>query len=213
MESDVRAPATSSPTQATLPLGSGPSRWETSISMNDGNPEKRNCPSPLNPLSPPPRALGIGSSTALCDDVTPVPVVGPPPSRGCIDSCDRGGLVTDGLPLWKDPSPPYDASIEDRQRIFGHNILPACPSEGRLSEIYLVLKEFILPIVNINYPSIPNLTSVPFRFYGRLRQYFFSPSASFWVLVQTPSQKLPWWTGLVALLLLPPSSSLSWLSC
>jgi len=134
------------------PFNSSPNHHESAIPVNDGNLEERNCPSPLNPLSPP-TTSGSGLSPDVCDGA-PGPSAGPPLSRGSLESSE--GLVTgDHL------SSPYDATIEERQRIFGHNVLPPCASGGYPSEIHLLLiKEITSAIVSTCRPSFHSDLSV-----------------------------------------------------
>jgi hypothetical protein len=75
----------------------------------------------------------------------PGPSTGPSPSRG---SPDQVGLVTGAL------LSPYDATIEERQRIFGHNVLPPRAGGSDPYEIHLVPKEITLAIVSTCRPSI-----------------------------------------------------------
>ena len=132
------------------PFNSSPNHHESAIPVNDGNLEERNCPSPLNTLSPP-TTSGSGLSPDVCDGA-PGPSTGPPLSRGSLEGSE--GLVTgDHLS--------YDATIEERQRIFGHNVLPPCARGGYPSENHLLLiKEITSAIVSTCKPSIHSDPSV-----------------------------------------------------
>ena len=117
------------------PFDSGPNHHESAISVDDGNLERR---SPLNSLSPP-----TTSVTGGCDGA-PGPLTGPSPPRGSPEV----GLVTGDI------LSPYDATIEERQRIFGHNILPPRVGGSDLSETHLFPKEITLTTVSTCRPSI-----------------------------------------------------------
>ena len=127
------------------PFSSSFNHWESAISVYDRSLEERNCncPSP-NPLTSP--ALGLEPGPAFRDGA-PGQVTAPPPSRA---SPDLAGLVTGDHPS---PSP-FDATVEERQRIFGHNVFPPRLNRSHPSEVHLVLKEITLAIVSTCRPSI-----------------------------------------------------------
>ena len=132
------------------PSDSSSNRHESAIPVNDGYQEEHNCPSPLNPLSPP-TTSSSGLGPGVCDGALG-PSAGLPSSRGSLDP-SVGQATGDHLS-------PYDATIEERQRIFGHNVLLPCTGGGYPSETYILLKEITSAIVSTSRPSIHSDLSV-----------------------------------------------------
>ena len=123
--------------------------------------------------------------------------------EGLQSTASLGGGSDGGRPAsLKLSADAYEATVEDRQRIYGQNILLQRPSKSLLRLMWLALQDKV--IVSPRYPTYFDASNLHIRFCYRSPPWYRLPLVFSKTLAQSAPQGSPLWIGLKVL----PSSPL-----